>query len=83
MDLNHSKYVSKHLLWVLQFGYMPYYMGLRVPWIYMSHLLHFGHISNFLCAPRAEVRKMVFSCLRPELMLITGLKALDCFHAKA
>ena len=27
--------------------------------------------------------KMVFLCFEPELLLIEGLKALGCFHAKA
>ena len=82
-DLTHSKYVCKHLLWVLQFGYLPYYMRFGVPWVYVSQYWHFGHRSHFSCAPRAEVLKMVFLCFGPELLLIEGLKAFGCFHAKA
>ena len=72
-DLTHSKHVCKYLLWVLQFSYMPYYMGLGVSWVYMSQYWHLGHFSNFLCASRVEVSKMVFLCFEPEPFLIKGL----------
>ena len=81
--MTHSKYVSKQLLWALQFGYLPYYMGFGVPWVYMSQYWRFGHLSHFLCAPIAEVSKNIFVCFGPEQMLRKGLKALGCFHAKA
>ena len=76
-------YVCKHLLWVLQFRYMSYYLGFDVPWVYMSQYWHFGNIFYLPCAPRAEGLKNVFLCFWPEPMLIMGLKDLDCFHAKA
>ena len=57
----------------LKFGYMPYYMAFGVPWVYMSQYWHFGHVSNFSCAPRFEVLKIVFWCFGPELMVIRGL----------
>ena len=82
-DLAHSKHVCKNLLWVFQFGYMPYHMGFGVPWVCMTQHWHFGHFFHFLCAPRVEVLKMVFLCSEPEPLLIKGLKALGCFHAKA
>ena len=62
---------------------MPYYRGFGVPWEHMSQYWHFGHISGFSCAPRAKVFKMVLFCFGPELMLIKGLKALNCLHANA
>ena len=82
-DLIHSKYICKQLLWVLQFGYTSYYMGFRVPWVYMSQYWHFGHNFHFSCAPRAELLKMAFLCFGPGLMVTKGLKALGCLHAKA
>ena len=30
--VTHSKNVREHLLWVLPFGHMPYYMGFGIPW---------------------------------------------------
>ena len=27
----HIRYIYEHLLWVFQFGYMSYFMGLKVP----------------------------------------------------
>ena len=78
--MTHSKYVCKHILWVLQFEYMPYYMGFGVPWLYVSEYWHFGHISHF---PRAEVLEIIFLCFGPQLMVIKGLKASGCFQAKA
>ena len=81
--LTHSKHVCKHLLSFLQFGYMLYYMGFGVPWVYMSQYWHFGHFSHFLSAPRVEVLKLVFLCFEPDPLLIKGLTALGCFRAKA
>ena len=75
--------VKSKVLWVLQFRYMPYYMGFGVLGVFMSQYWHFAHISYFSCASRAEVSKMLFLCFRPEPMLIKGLKALNGFNAKA
>ena len=58
-------------------------MGFAVPWVYMSQQWHFCHFSYLSCAPRAEVLKLVLLCFGPELMMIKGLKAFDCFHAKS
>ena len=82
-DLTHSKYVCKHVLWVFHCPLMPYYMGLDVSCVYMSQYWHVGHFPHFSCAPRAEVLKMLLLYFRPELILIIGLKALGCFHAKS
>ena len=50
-DLTHSKHVCRYLLWVLQFGYMPYYMGLCVPCVCMSQYWHSGHFfRTFVCS---------------------------------
>ena len=81
--MTQSKYVCRYLLWVLESGYMPYHMGFHVPWVYMSKYVQFGHISYFLCAPRAELLKKVFLCFGPQPMFMKRLKALGCFHAKA
>ena len=81
-DLTHGKSGSKHVLWVLQFGHLPYIMGSGVSGVHMLQYWHFGHVSHFSCAPRAEVLKIVFLCFGIEAKLIKGLEALGCFHAK-
>ena len=81
-DLTHSKHVHEDILWVLQFTHMPYCMGLGAPWVYMSQHWHFGPFFHFLCAPRIEMFKVLFLFFEPELLLLKGLKASGCFHAK-
>ena len=82
-DLTHNKHVCKDLLWVLHFGYLAYYTGFVVPWVYMSICWHFSHFPHFWCAPRAEVSKMVFLGLQPGPLLIKGVKSFRCLHEKA
>ena len=82
-DLTHSEHVGEHLLWVLQFSHMPYHMDFGVPRVYMSQYWQLGTLSQFSCAPRVEVLKMVFLCFEPKVLLIKGLKALGCFRAIA
>ena len=52
-------------------------MGVYVP------ILAFWPYSPLFVCSKAEVLKIVSLCFGPELMLIKGLKALDCLHAKA
>ena len=75
-DLTRSKHVYEHLLWALQVGHMPYYMGLVAVGVYMSQYWHFGPFFHFLCARRVEVIKMLSLCFEPDLWLIKRLKAL-------
>ena len=62
--LTEGKYVWKHLLWVLPFGYVPYYPGFGVPWVYMSQYRHLGHTSYFSCAPKGRRVQNGFLALR-------------------
>ena len=73
-DWTDSKHVCKHLLSLVQFGHMPYYMGSGAPWVYMSHYWHFGPFPHFSCAPTVEVLKCFSRASSPNSSRLRALQ---------